>query len=239
MKKLLIVIPSRGRPVKILDMLKTLDKTIDKDHTDVIVLLDLDDKDLYKYKETLPSWVQYKVYDRDGDKTLTTEIINRCFDELNNYEFYSVTNDDIFYKTNGWDIALCQKLKISCGQDDTMVEKYGVDFVANIRPATFPITSVIDGDICRALGWLQFPQLIHSCGDNIWYWIGRRSDILYTDDTYHTEHVSPYFGLSEEDETYKNCNAFDNKQDYYTYKEWLKYKCGKELGIVENLIKRM
>ena len=59
----------------------------------------------------------------------------------------------------------------------------------------------------------------------------------YVDTNYHTGHNSPYFGKSEEDDTYKKCNAFDNKQDYYTYKEWLKYRCGKELTIVDNFIK--
>jgi len=237
MKKLLIICPSRGRPHKIMDTIKSIERTIDQEHTDFIVLLDKDDKCVGQYDNILPTWVRYRVYDRTNDKTLTTEIINRAFEEFNDYEYYSVTNDDIIYKTKGWDKALCQPFKISCGQDDTMTEKYGNVCAANIDPSTFPITSVIDGRICRALGWLQFPDLVHSCGDNIWYWIGRRSDCLYTDRNYHTDHISPYFGLAEEDETYKKCNAFDNKQDYYTYKEWLKYKCGKELIIVEKLIK--
>jgi hypothetical protein len=237
MKKLLILCPSRARPVKIMDMINSLVLTINKDHTDVCVLLDKDDKTVPEYFINLPSWVKINVFDRTEDKTLTTEIINRQFEEDNDYAYYSVTNDDIVYKTKGWDEGLCQPLKISCGQDDTMMEKYGPDLVANIDPSTFPITSVIDGDICRALGWLQFPPLVHSCGDNIWYWIGRRSDCLHTDRQYHTDHMSPYFGKGEEDETYKKCNAFDNKQDYYTYKEWLKYQCGKELTIVDKLIK--
>jgi len=237
MKKLLVVCPSRGRPFRIMDMIKRFEDTTNEFHTDLIVLLDADDKTLGQYEEHLPTWVKRRVYDRTNDHTLTTEIINRVFEEFNSYEYYSVTNDDIHYKTNGWDEALCQRLKISSGQDDTMVERYGEDLIANINPGTFPITSVIDGDIVRAIGWLQMPSLVHSCGDNIWYWIGRRSDCLYTNNNYHTDHMSAYFGKGEADETFNKCNAFDNKADYYTYKEWLKYRCGNELNKVEKLLK--
>jgi hypothetical protein len=219
-------------------MLKTFEDTTNEFHTDLLVLLDKDDDCLGQYEEKLPTWVKYKVYDREGDKTLTTEIINRAFESNRDYAFYSVTNDDIHYRTKGWDEALCQRLKISCGQDDTMLERYGADLVANIDPATFPITSVIDGDIVRAVGWLQYPDLVHSAGDNIWYWIGRRSNILYADRNYHTEHMSAYFGKGEADETFKKCNAQDNKKDYYTYIEWLKYKCGNQLIAVEEVLNK-
>ncbi len=229
MKKLLLIIPSRGRPFKIIDMLRSVHTTINHEHTQVIILLDKDDKSIGQYEEHLPTWVLKRVYDREGDETLTTEIINRAFEEFNEYDYYSVTNDDIHYKTKGWDEALCHPLKISCGQDDTMVEKYGDKHNVICSPGEFPITSVIDGDIVRKIGWLQFPELRHSCGDNIWYWIGRRSGILYNDKNYHTSHISPYFGKCEEDDTYKECNAFDNMEDYYIYKEWLKYRCGKEI----------
>ncbi len=234
MKKLLLICPSRARPFKIMEMVHSVDKTIDHNHTDLIVLLDKDDDTVGQYFEKLPPWVSVKVYDRIGDETLTTEIINRIFEEKRLYDYYSVTNDDIVYKTPGWDKALCQPLKISCGQDDTMLEKYG-EIAAFVQPSQFPITSVIDGDIVRAIGWLQMPTLRHSCGDNIWFWIGKRCDLLYVDINYHTDHNSPYFGRGEEDKTYKECNAFDNMEDYYTYKEWLKYKSAPEMRSIFKL----
>ena len=237
MKKLLVICPSRGRPERIKETLDSIESTCDFNHTDFMVLLDDDDYYLEDYTSTLPSWVKVKIYSREMDCTLTTEIINRAFKEFNDYEFYSVTNDDIVYKNKGWDIALCQKLKISCGQDDTMVEKYGTSYIGNVNPGEFPITSVIDGDIVRKIGWLQYPKLRHSCGDNIWFWIGKRSDCLYFDGKYHTDHNSAYFGRGEADETFNNCNAYNNKQDYYAYKNWLKYGCGRELVKMEQFLK--
>lgn len=235
MHKLLLIIPSRGRSKKIVDMLESVNNTIDHRHTRVLVLLDEDDVELGRYKEYLPTWVDYEVYNRDNDKTLTTEIINRAFEKHKGYDYYSVTNDDIHYKTKGWDVALCQPLKISCGQDDTMLEKYGKEIVYICDPETFPITSVIDGNIVRSIGWLQYPELRHSCGDNIWYWIGRRSDSLYVDRNYHTEHISPYFGKAEEDATFVESNAWKNMVDAGRYKEWLKYKSYNEVTKVLQL----
>lgn len=238
MKKLLVVIPSRGRPHRITDTLKSIEDTTDAFYTDVVVLLDKDDPTLGQYEEILPDWVMKRVYDREGDKTLTTEIINRVFEELNDYEFYSVTNDDIVYKTKGWDVALSNPLKISSGQDDTMVEKYGFKRVGNVDPGEFPITSVICGDIARSIGWLQLPKLRHSCGDNIWFWIGKRTNTLHHDNRYHTDHNSPYFDRAEVDKTFEMSNAHENMGDYYIYKEWLKYRCSDEINAVFHLLSK-
>jgi len=236
MKNLLIICPSRGRPQRILETVQSIQDTCNFEHTDFMVLLDEDDPCVPDYYKNLPEWVKVKVYDRTMDCTLTTEIINRAFNENKDYAFYSVTNDDIVYLTKGWDEALCQKLKISCGQDDTMVEKYGNTNVYTVPAGQFPITSVIDGDIVREIGWLQYPKLRHSCGDNVWFWIGKRSNSLYHDSNYHTQHKSAYFGKGEEDETFKKCNAYRMKEDYYTFKEWLKYKCGNEVCKVDRLM---
>ena len=61
----------------------------------------------------------------------------------------------------------------------------------------FPIISGIDGDIVRALGWLQLPILRHSGGDNVWYWIGRRLGIAHIDEDIHWNHKSAYMGQGE------------------------------------------
>lgn len=237
MKKLLVICPSRQRVNKLMNMIYDFGRTTNPDHTDLVILLDKDDPDVGMYFEKIPLDIKIEIYDRSSDCTLTTEIINRAFHKYKDqYEYFSVTNDDIHYMTNGWDEALCQPLKISSGQDDTMVEKYGDRMIGNVNPGEFPITSVIDGRIVNAIGWLQYPYLKHSCGDNIWFWVGKRAKCLYHDGRYHTEHRSPYFNKTEVDETFKKSNAYECMEDYYTYKEWLKYKCGKEVMKVIKLI---
>lgn len=241
MKKLLVLCPSRGRPDRIMGMLESFEKTTNHDSTRIQVLLDKDDPCIKEYFRVLPSYVKIKVFDRQYDKTLTTEILNRAFLQDDDFEFYSVTNDDMEYLTKGWDDTLCVKGKISTGIEDNMVKKYGEDFISGIHVKGFPQTSVIDGDIIRALGWVQYPKLRHSAGDNVWYWIARRMNILHIDESVHYRHRSAYFKDGEEDETFKSTSAQTNMDDFYIYKDWLKYKCADTINQINhslNLIKK-
>lgn len=225
MKKLLLLCPSRGRSERIKPFLDSIEKTCNFENTRLQILLDKDDKDLGNYFKVLPSWAQIKVFDRKYDNTLTTEILNRAFKQDDDYEFYSVTNDDMVYLTPGWDEKLCVKGKIYCGVEENALKKYGTTTPRPIDPHTFPYTSCIDGDIVRALGWIQYPKLRHSAGDNIWYWIGRRMNVLFCDESVRYVHRSAYFNDGEADDTFNKTNSYNNIDDFYIYKDWLKYKC--------------
>lgn len=119
-----------------------------------------------------------------------TEAINQAFKDFPNADYYHVTNDDVEYKTKGWDTKLAMKGKIS----------YGNDFLQEEALPTFPM---IDGDIVRALGWLQMPRLNHGyCSDNIWGIIGRECNCLeYKSDVIlkHHWHHSPNEKVYKED----------------------------------------
>ena len=90
-----------------------------------------------------------------------------------------------------------------------------------------PIISVIDGRICRELGWLQYPALEQCCGDNVWYKIGTTCHILlYTKDVVYV-HNHAYFGKAEWDEHYNKMFNNDKekiKDDWQIYMHWLKYE---------------
>jgi len=94
-----------------------------------------------------------------------TEAINFAFNKYPDYDYYHITNDDVIYETKGWDKILSNKLRIS----------YGNDCIQKENLCTFPL---IDGDIVRALGWLQMPELDRYCGDVIWKFLGDRLNIL-------------------------------------------------------------
>jgi hypothetical protein len=100
----------------------------------------------------------------------------------------------------------------------------------------FPIVSVIDADIVKAIGWIQYPELIHSCGDNVWYWIARRTKRLEIRRNVYYVHKSAYFGDGEDDETFKRTNVRDSlMDDYYRYRDWLKYKINDDLDKLKEL----
>lgn len=99
-----------------------------------------------------------------------TKAINEVFERNPDYDFYHITNDDVEYKTPLWDIKLAQKGKIT----------YGDDLLQRANLCTFPM---IDGNIARAVGWLQLPVLERYAGDVTWKFIGETLGIL----EYHPE----------------------------------------------------
>lgn len=102
--------------------------------------------------------------DTRTDVTIT-EIFNQAFNKLPDYDFYFMANDDINFMTEGWDIKLSNKGKIS----------YGNDLLQGKDLCTFPM---IDGNIVRSLGWLQMPTLERYCGDVVWKFIGDQCKCL-------------------------------------------------------------
>jgi hypothetical protein len=99
------------------------------------------------------------------EKKSITKIFNEVFEKNPDYDFYFMANDDILFETPLWDLELAVKGKIS----------YGRDGIQNENLCTFPM---IDGDIVRALGWLQMPTLNKYCGDVVWRTIGKSLEIL-------------------------------------------------------------
>lgn len=100
-----------------------------------------------------------------SDKGTVTEAINTIFNENLGYDYYHITNDETEYQTPLWDLKLAKKGKIT----------YGNDLFQGENLCTFPM---IDGDIARAVGWLQLPTLTRYGGDVVWKFIGERLRIL-------------------------------------------------------------
>ena len=127
-----------------------------------------------------------------------TKIINRTFMENDNYDFYHVTNDDCIYKTPEWDLKLAKKGKITYGNDG-IPEGINGQFL------------MIDGDIARAVGWLQMPMLNRYCGDVCWRFIGEQLGIL--------EHI-PEVIINH---NWEGADANINQEDMAEFSRWLPF----------------
>lgn len=127
-----------------------------------------------------------------------TEAINIMFNANPDYDFYMILNDDIEFMTPLWDIKLTQnKGNIS----------YGDDLLQGKNLCTFPM---LDGDIARAVGWLQLPTLNKFCGDVVWRTIGQSLNIL----EYHPEVIIKHH--------WEGCsNDLIHKEDVSAFARWL------------------
>lgn len=101
----------------------------------------------------------------NSEAITVTEVFNKMFNKYPDFDFYHMTNDDCVYQTKDWDLKLCHKGKIS----------YGDDLFQRQNLCTFPM---IDGDIVRAVGWLQMPTLERYYGDSVWKFIGQQCNNL-------------------------------------------------------------
>jgi hypothetical protein len=128
-----------------------------------------------------------------------TNIFNKAFQDNPDYDFYFMVNDDAIFKTQDWDLKLAKKGKIT----------YGNDLFQGENLCTFPM---IDGDIVRALGWLQMPKLERYAGDVVWKFIGESLEILeYVPDVI-IEHK------------WEGCTHPDiNQEDMKRFAEWLPF----------------
>ena len=143
------------------------------------------------------------------DNQTVTQLINSVFNLNPWYEFYSVTNDDFVYQSLAWDTRLCRKKRIC----------YGNDLCAGL---SMPTTSCIDGDIVRALGWLQMPRLKYMCGDSVWKHLGLNLNILRYVPTVITEHCHWSANKREIDTTSKKVNSPEiMRADNIAFRDWL------------------
>lgn len=245
MKPLLIVLPSRGRPDKIKKCIDSYISTCPDDFSELSIQLDSDDKKLEEYHQVIKEYdgekVKCEVSRRPSEnRYCITRIINRKFYRDKDRDYYCVINDDMVFETPGWDRTLAIEWAISTCKDPNMVEKHG-SVVGNTPVEGFPIISVIDGRICRALNWLQMPELDGCCGDNVWFWIGIQARNLIYNKNVIFYHNHQAFGKSEMDDTYLPVYGNNNQgatEDFKKFIDWTKYRASNQIRMVRELIEK-
>lgn len=100
-----------------------------------------------------------------------TEALNSFIDDIPKYDFVHITNDDVEYKTKGWDTQFVNLAK-QMGHGIY----YGNDLIQGENLPTFPFVS---REIIQAIGWLQLPTLEQYCGDVVWKYLGKQCNFLY------------------------------------------------------------
>jgi hypothetical protein len=206
MRRLLAVCPTRGRLKRCEEMICSAKNT--SSIADFVFYIDKDDPQWRNYMYLLSSYEKPGVNFFIGERKTTTELYNQAFNSFPDYEFYCLTNDDFIFRTYGWDKTLCERGKIS----------YGNDLLGGINLPTCP---VIDGDIIRSIGWLQMPLLNYMYGDSVWKVIGLKLGILRYVPSVVIEHNHWINRKAEMDDVYKNTNSAETyHKDEKAFKQW-------------------
>jgi hypothetical protein len=193
MSRLIVLVPTRGRPENIVELLQAFKDT--NAEANLVIVCDEDDPKLEEYKATGANGL---VYPREGKGM--AKPLNKAANELAyRYDFLAFMGDDHRPRTQGWDIAIQEELsKLGTGL------AYGNDL---IQGAGLPTAVFMTADIVRTLGGMVPPNMIHLYLDNFWLELGRDLNaIAYREDVI-IEHLHPIAGKAQWDEQYREVNA--------------------------------
>jgi hypothetical protein len=195
---LAVIVPSRGRPQQLAELLDAIYDTADTD-VDVYVAVDLDDPTRTEYtgpavftageRRSLSAWTNYL-----ADQLLTGTWIDSP-------RYLASLGDDHRPRTKGWDRKLIAAIESLGGAPGIA---YGNDL---FQGAALPTAWVVSAELVRAVGWMMLPQCAHMYVDNAVLELGRAlGRIAYVPGVV-IEHLHPAAGKAAVDDSYRESNA--------------------------------
>jgi hypothetical protein len=168
LRDLLVIVPSRGRPGRLREMLRACADRAGA-LTDIVIGLDDDDAGAYAEvtREEPGIGVEWVTGPRD---TLTGWTNRLAAPRAARYRAVASLGDDHIPRTPGWDRLLLAALDAMGGT--------GIAYPDDRRRADVPEAAVISSDIIRALGWMCLPSVRHFYCDDAWADLGRGAGCL-------------------------------------------------------------
>lgn len=194
MKDLAIIVPTRGRPSNIEDLLFSLQET--NTASDLWLVLDDDDPELDHYTELNNALI----FPREG-KGMAKPLNKAAMFLLDDYRHFAFLGDDHRPRTDKWDQFFIKELDLL---GTGLV--YGNDL---LQGENLPTAVAMTGDIVRELKGMVPPGLIHLYLDNFWMQLGKDLGAFSYLGHVILEHLHPIAGKAEWDEGYKAVNADD------------------------------
>lgn len=151
---LLVLCPSYRRPKEAAEVQVSFDKTVRLD-TKLIFAIGIKDSDAYQNLNicAYPEWPMVQRTNRAAEWAAKS------------YSYIGWIADDNRFETPGWDEQVVAALEARPGG-----VVYGNDCVA---PGDKPSHVFLDSRIVQTLGWLHFPGVVSTYGDDAWEAIGR------------------------------------------------------------------
>jgi hypothetical protein len=228
MKKLLVMVPSRGRPKRLEEFVSSMHKTgaTPDNGVDLIVYLNEDDPKRYEYgnyEKTI--W---------GKRLYLAEAYNYLFQKYPDYAYYSLLNDDHYCITPSWNKELIKRIEekggwgLSCGEDH----------LTDWNKFQHPSGMIISGNIPRALGYMIWPKIQHIGIDCFFKELLTPLNLMYHTMDVVIEHRHWINGKALLDENYK----WVYNKDQYQYgmgmvQEYIRTQLNKDIEKIKQAMK--
>ncbi len=229
MRNLLIIMPTRSRPERLLGFLEACAATCEADPA-IAVAVDDDD----------PAGADYQTVIADAD--LSTLILYRgerrsigpwvnyiAMENIDGYQAMMVLGDDNIPTTPGWDRLLLETLAEMGGT--------GMVYPENGRRRDIPEHVMMSSDIIRTLGWFCQPRLRHFYVDNVWADLGRHADCLRFCPEVVVEHH--HYSIHPDvphDEVYQQAESHGS-EDAWAYQSWRRTCMDDDVAAVKKLLR--
>lgn len=214
MADLVVIVPSRGRPGEIAALAMAFWDTCTAG-TQLVVVIDADDPSRRSYHDALRGMpnVPYILEQPPGNTMVTALNLGALMAAERGFAV-GFMGDDHRPRTFGWDRAYLDALR-----DLGTGIVYGDD---GLQGENLPTQVAMTSDIVRALGWMALPGLRHLYVDNVWKALGAAADCLrYLPDVL-VEHMHPFAGKAELDDSYARVNSAEIAgHDLDVYERWL------------------
>lgn len=163
--RVLLSCPSRLRPHRLKEMLASYSETRSIG-TSLVIYIDNDDPSIKEYERLIiPEEARMEIHQR----TYLAHIHNNIINSNPGYEYYMPVNDDIIFKTHGWDNLLVKTIEEKGGGWGI---SYGNDLAGNHRHE-LPTFGMVSGNIIRLLGYVYPPEVYALFGDTFLLDLGR------------------------------------------------------------------
>jgi hypothetical protein len=205
MADLVVIIPSRGRPESVRELLEAFDSTC-TGNTELVLAVDDNDPTLGTYSETVAelagsSKTRVSLSVVDQPTNMVHALNATAMASVGEPTPYAVgfMGDDHRPRTGGWDSAYLEAL-----WDLGTGIVYGDDL---LQRGGLPTQCAMTADIIRELGFMAPPTLTHLAVDNWWLELGRQAGcIRYLPDVV-VEHMHPVAGKADWDEGHRRVNS--------------------------------
>lgn len=214
---MLYIVPSRGRPANIVDLIKAWEAT--RHFAELWICIDDDDPKIGEYKSIpLPSWARMFVGPRTGLGPTLNHYAFQYIRMTRNHPDWPMCigfmGDDHRPVSGKWDLKIQHAADHNC--DRSVI--YGNDL---LQGHLLPTAVAITADIVETLGYFCPPSMRHLYLDNAWADIGRAvGNLVYLPNVI-IEHCHPVNGKAEWDDGYREVNGGQMyAEDSRAYQAW-------------------
>lgn len=212
MSDLLVITPSRDRPMRLAEMAVAV-----RDSTDgralVLALVDDDDAGMASYARGAADQLYALAVGPRGSLSSLTNEAARTY--AGDYPYLASLGDDHMPVTRGWDRLLIAQIESLDGPGWA----YGDD---GFQGGKLPTAWVQSSALVEALGWMMLPVCEHMFVDNAVLELGRDAGRLVYAPQVKIEHRHPFAGKADVDDSYRRSNApAQFERDGQAFRDWL------------------